>query len=80
MWDDRMFGIGKQANLFGSCFDMFPGMSQISPGLLPLFTGERGKNREKCGRNSGSVCHEGRAGIDGIKGLLGYGTWYWNAY
>jgi hypothetical protein len=38
--------------------DMLPGMSQISPGLLPLFTGETGKNREKCGRNPGSVCHE----------------------
>jgi len=45
---------------------MLPGMSHTSSGFLPLSTGESGKNRKKCGRNYGSVCHEVGTGIDGM--------------
>jgi len=38
-------------NFFDSCPDIVQGMSRTCPGFLLLFTGETGKNREKCGTN-----------------------------
>jgi hypothetical protein len=45
-------------NSFGRFPDLVQGMSRTSPGLLPVFTGESGKNREKCRTSLPSVCHE----------------------
>ena len=46
----------------GNSFEGFPDLVQDSfwtrPAFLPVCIGESGKNREKCGRSPGSVCHE----------------------